>query len=339
MASDVVEFEDEEEAGFSQDKFSVFTAIVDLGDGKIRHVNLYFPNTPHTNYSGSKSPITQASLASMYLMSGKWSAWFSSKLDTAYSDWKVRLASILRKRMSAEVQTAIKSRYSALRRKESQAAMSDIKREISSAKIAYEQTRSARDYLREKIKGEVPDAIIPVDLWGVYRDEWIRDYKKSLKAELDRLTSNTRNLRTKYLAKKSDLVNLKNTLARKFESIQHIKDRERFRAKLEHFDDEQDALISAIYDGNVEQFTKARKEAREQLEAVDNPYMYGLTVFNSIQIAAKEAREQLVNWILGAKAPDIADRTRDNRASRHHPEDPPLNETGEFANSLKYEVI
>lgn len=339
MESDVVEFEDEEEAGFSQNKFTVFTAIVDLGNDKIRHVNLYFPNTPHTNYSGSRNPITQAGIASMYLMSGKWSSWFSSKLDTAYSDWKVRLAGILRKRMSTEVQTAIKSRYSALRRKESQAAISDIKREISSAKTAYEQARSERDYLREKIKVGVPDAIIPVDLWGVYRDEWILDYKKSLKAELDRLTSNTRSFRTKYLAKKSDLAVLKNTLARKFESIQHIKDRERFRAKLEHFDEEQDSIIAAIYDGNVEQFTKARREVREQLEAIDSPYMYGMTVFNSIQRAAKEAREQLVNWILGAKAPDIADRTKENRASRHHPEDPPLNETGEFANSLKYEVI
>lgn len=339
MASDVVEFEDEEEAGFSQNKFTVFTAIVDLGNDKIRHVNLYFPNTPHTNYSGSKSPITQAGLASMYLMSGKWSSWFSSKLDIAYSDWKARLANILTKRMSAEVQTAIKSRYRALRRKESQSAMSDIKREISLAKSTYEQSRSARDYLREKIKGDVPDAIIPVDLWGVCRDEWIQDYKKSLKSELDRLTSNTRKLRTKYLTKKGDLVVLKNTLARKFESVQHIKDRERFRAKLERFDDEQDALISAIYDGNVQQFTKARKEAREQLEAIDNPYMYGMTVFNSIQKAAREAREQLVDWILGAKAPDIADRTKRNRISRGHDDEPPLNETGEFANSLKYEVI
>lgn len=69
-----------------------------------------------------------------------------------------------------------------------------------------------------------------------------------------------------------------------------------------------------------------------------DPYRFGLFVGNIFRKSVTEAMAVAKNYLYGMKSPDIQERTKYNRASRGNPSSPPLFETGEFIESLEYEV-
>ena len=69
-----------------------------------------------------------------------------------------------------------------------------------------------------------------------------------------------------------------------------------------------------------------------------DPYRFGLFVGNIFRKSATEAMAVAKNYLYGMKSPDIQERTKYNRTSRGNPDSPPLFETGEFIESLEYEV-
>lgn len=69
-----------------------------------------------------------------------------------------------------------------------------------------------------------------------------------------------------------------------------------------------------------------------------NPFVHGMFVKNIFQRAAQRARFLAVTFMLGLKSPDITPKTKRNRRWRGNPDRPALNETGELANSIEYEV-
>lgn len=70
-----------------------------------------------------------------------------------------------------------------------------------------------------------------------------------------------------------------------------------------------------------------------------DPYRFGLFVSNIFQRSAKDAVSVSKEFLKGMKSPDIQDETKWNRTSRGNPSSPPLFETGEFIESLEYEVF
>ena len=69
-----------------------------------------------------------------------------------------------------------------------------------------------------------------------------------------------------------------------------------------------------------------------------DPYRFGSFVGNIFRKSAIEAMSVAKNYLHGMKRPDIKEHTKDNRSSRGNPDSPPLFETGEFIESLEYEV-
>lgn len=74
-------------------------------------------------------------------------------------------------------------------------------------------------------------------------------------------------------------------------------------------------------------------------QLIADPYKYGAFVKSVIQSAAKHSRDRVIEFILGAKEPDIEMKTKYNRRWRGFPDGPPLKETGDFAESVKYDII
>lgn len=69
-----------------------------------------------------------------------------------------------------------------------------------------------------------------------------------------------------------------------------------------------------------------------------DPYRFGLFVGNIFRKSAMDAMAVAKNYLYGMKSPDIQEHTKYNRTSRGNPSSPPLFETGEFIESLEYEV-
>lgn len=69
-----------------------------------------------------------------------------------------------------------------------------------------------------------------------------------------------------------------------------------------------------------------------------DPYRFGLFVGNIFRKSVTDAMAVAKNYLYGMKSPDIQEHTKYNRASRGNPSSPPLFETGEFIESLEYEV-
>ena len=82
-------------------------------------------------------------------------------------------------------------------------------------------------------------------------------------------------------------------------------------------------------------------EERDPLLAqlIVDPYKYGAFVKGVIQQSASAARDKVVEFILGAKHPEIEIKTKYNRRWRGYPDNPPLKETGDFAESVEYDII
>ena len=82
-------------------------------------------------------------------------------------------------------------------------------------------------------------------------------------------------------------------------------------------------------------------EERDPLLAqlIVDPYKYGAFVKGVIQQSASAARDKVVEFILGAKHPDIEIKTKYNRRWRGYSDNPPLKETGDFAESVEYAII
>lgn len=74
-------------------------------------------------------------------------------------------------------------------------------------------------------------------------------------------------------------------------------------------------------------------------QLIIDPFKYGAFIEGAIRAGAKNAAEKVSELIRGSKHPDISERTKANRRSRGNADGPPLFETGDFADSVEYDII
>lgn len=92
------------------------------------------------------------------------------------------------------------------------------------------------------------------------------------------------------------------------------------------------SIASFISENKVKTLNAQIKDYQKLLER--KPY----SLFREMQKAGREIIEKLQNAIIGGAQPADSAQTRYNRKWRGNREFPPLNETGEFARSITYEI-
>ena len=290
-----------------------------------RYATLRFPPEYHTITHGGSQPITQAGIAEINLLSGKWSMWLyktSYKLSTTLDEILDRR---FQRIFSGEMKSRQRDWVRVLKMKKPQEILKRFKSQVQSAKAEYERLRGERDsYPSITDKRKELNASIPTGLWGYMIEEWIDSKISEFKLNRNVAIHRTREARAKYLAKNSTLRKLKEGLVRKYSPQRRIEEYEAIERLLE-------------YEHTLDKDERAA--LRDQYEAIRNPWAYGATQMAAAKSALEIIRVDMVNAILGAKAPDITPRTKKNRESRGMDSDIPLAETGEFAESLEAKLI
>lgn len=80
-------------------------------------------------------------------------------------------------------------------------------------------------------------------------------------------------------------------------------------------------------------------ELQDKLRTVVDPWSFGFTAESILKRIGGELVNELKDALHGGKSPDIEKKTKQNRRSRGYSEEPPLDETGEFIESLSFTII
>jgi len=312
--------------------FVVYSKSVVTPDGVKYTVHLYYPNELHTNTHGGRYMLTQAEMAEMFLVYGKWKGWFLGAVSdmAANNDIVGKLDEIVMSFYSETINRARREWNSVLKTGEPAKAISKLDEAVKKAK---EEQAKLKDQVEELrlVLGDESFFIKRAEERGIY------DLKK-----MAMFTKRSRGMKRSELRIKISRMRENKQWLAKYDSPFHktlLKARmmDRFGGSKRIEESRELMRISEEWGlaGNVK-----AKNLYEQLSIMRlTPYMFGATVYTAVQKAAVAARNFLVEAVLGSKAPDIVEKTKQNRKWRGYSTFPPLNETGEFARSLRYVVI
>ena len=297
----------------------------------VRTINIYFPNDDHSLTHGGNNAVTYAQLAGLYLKTGNWSGWFGGEMGTMAPDFINTLNIRAKLLLEGEQDRARREWNRALSGKSARKQLQKAREEIARLKEEHAIFKK-----RASIKKP--------DFWNWERsddkDNPLKPFPKGwgLKEQVIRVGEERAQFRKLKLEAREKQVKTWNLLVKKRKDYytlkKHLVDVFGVQRK-EHIEE----LQKLIYEADEGNSKEAKKIFQEQLRTWVEPYALANNAVAALKDLAKSLRDDIVNALLGAKAPTLSQRTKSNRAGRGNYSDIPLNETGEFANSLKYEVV
>lgn len=279
-------------------------------------LEVYFPNKDHSQNTSMRGgeKVTYAQLAGLYLKFGNWSGWMDGEI-TDKSKW-------LRGEISRQVQSLVdeerkeaKRQWNiALRKKGAKAMLREFDNRRKELKDIIEHQRSIINKPLPKLSNNAT-------------------YEQTLtfKTELSKAREAVRRAKAEMSASKSEL-----------NDMGTLRDYKVFVASKFFDKDWQNAIAYTIKQMKLSEYLGNRTALKiygEQLSMMTNPWDAAISVKNALQKARKELQDTLINVLLGSKAPPLKDSTLKKRKYAGIDSTTPLNETGEFAESLKVRLV
>lgn len=300
------------------DSNEIYRVSVPIGNGKNKTIVVSLPDEEHTVYNYS-DPVTQADLANILIKgrNAKWKRWFKGAITTLDTDVLRELDDQLAASRSDVKRLATKERNRVLKEKTSVRKISKAKKLIDDATEAYRAAKARADEF-EGITGEG---------WEFVKGFPEYRARMSRVRELKRFASQKRR---EMLSAKNALKDLKVALFKTKMSPEYSGIIENLRESIE---------LSEEYGVYSPQYRRKAQMENEMLKLLINPFAFGVSYISVLKKKAREIRDAIVDMIRGMKYPSNTESTIEHRRERQHQETPPLNETGEFAESIEYDIV
>lgn len=276
----------------------------------------YFPNKYHSQNKSMRGDekVTYAQLAGLYLKFGSWSGWMDGEI-TDKSVW-------LRGEISKQVQSLVDEERREAKRQW------NIALRKKGAKAMLREFENRRNELKEIIEHQRSIINKPLPKLS---DNATYEQTLTFKTELNRAKEAVRRAKAEMSASRSNLA-----------SMGTLRDYKVVVASKFFSKDWKDAIAYTIKQMKLSEDLGDRRALKiygEQLSMMTNPWDTAISVKNALQKARKELQNTLINILLGAKTPPLEDSTLKKRKYAGISSTIPLNETGEFAKSLKVRLV
>ena len=303
----------------------VFSREFRISPTQTRTLILYFPSTWHSNTHGRTS-ATNAEIAGRNIIEGKW------------HDWWNRVVSSMAWDVEKELKRKVDFLYSNEMRK-SRNEWNRITHTKDYQKIwrAYKSRidRLKRQHLEAKRISEesVPDfwMLIPESQMSLAeQSEWVKKQRESFISR-----------RKQASAQRSELWKKIMSLSSK-RSVSVFKRETVMKFRTQEWLDEIEAVSMEIRELEAPVNRREKRQSfrlQDRLSMLEDPWSFGINAENALRSAARELVAEMKKALHGAKAPDLSERTKKNRQYRGNPSTPALDETGEFIESLRFDIL
>lgn len=310
----------------------IFSFTISAGVFGERTIRLLFPDIPHSDRptrEGLSEPsvYTLAEIAEVFMKDGngsvhpsasKWQGWSQGNLNAILQENTRAIESRINLLVDEEVRKAKKEWVSVMHSKKAQQLIRPLRESIKKA------IRLQREHFA-KAKEKIPDYEKKIGWGSVKKIELIKESKINFYKNRERHRIIAREQRSLAASLRSELDQLRREI---YEGT-----------RSQSIADEIASSIVTIRQleetGNV----KAVRSEKERLDALTLPFGVASSFKKIADNVASGMRETFYEILIGAKAPPLAKQTLYNRHWRGHDSGVPLFETGEFADSLKAEVI
>ena len=324
----------------------VYQREIQIPTGENMYLILYYPNEIHSDTHGNGgNPVMMSEIAGKNLLNGRWERWFETTKSAMgeENDLVGHIDSIVDVMYSTEMKRFRRDWNEALKTKGAKQSLAIYESKIRSARAS--MLNAKKLFLREsgfeygrtyEYGGAIhtyPDFynLLPPNpdvMTGAEIDEWVSEqrqiFSRARRKALSVVSFSKAEIASRIAGRRKKTIEVVDKYGGRARSLD--------RATAERY---RNLAATAQRRGDI---GKMNYYSQMSIAAIE-PYAWGVTARNALQKAGKIARSYLVDAMLGAKAPDIVERTKKNRRNRGNPDNPPLNETGEFARSLQYVVI
>lgn len=291
---------------------------------------LYFLQTIHAPTHGS-APVTNADLAKWLVVdAAPWARWFRGTVSSLDFELLKEVEARVDLIYSEEMKRARREWRTAINTRGFKATIGAYSRKIRTAeadiKAAQADFRRATGY-RYASDMRMPDfeSLSPRDMGLREQVEWISSQRKAFRSAMSTARARIGIARTALAALRGGEKAMSVEAVGRYAGKWRAESLETIDAKME------DALMKG--DAN------AVMRLSEQKKMVIDPYSFGFSARKALEKAGKDVRDLVADALHGAKSPDIKEKTKKNRMYRGNSASPPLDETGEFAESIMWKVI
>lgn len=314
-------------------------------DGSDLHLILFFPNEIHSDtHHNNGNPVMMSEIAAINLLgegtfpnSGKWKPWFNGVIESLDDDITFQLDAKVDALMSAEMAQFKRRWNSAMRTKDARRITALFKEKIQEQRNMIERQKrifkqrtgfdygSVFEWSSDNRVHHMPDfwTMIPRNVPLSQRQMWVNDRRREYKKYVE--------------STRSSIANRNRTVSQLLNQMQ--KSRSWFFMHRNGVVGDSRSMRSAMYAAEESGNTREANKYKMLSMAAIEPMAFGATARTILDKAGRNIQRFMIDCLLGAKAPDIVEKTKRNRRANGNPDSPPLNETGEFARSLQYVVI
>ena len=303
----------------------VFSKDFRIGKNLTKTLILYFPNTWHTNTHGRTS-ATNAEIAGRNIIEGKWHDWWTRTISAIVWDAEKELSRKVDFLYSKEMRKSRNEWNRITHTKDYQKLWKAYKARIDKLKRQHASAKRISEERAPDFWSLVPDAGMSL----LKQTEWVRTQKEAFLARRRRAVSQRAELWRKIqsLSSKANVHRYKSGLVSQFRTQEWI--------------DKIEALDAEIRNLEASETVFQRRKSlglQDRMRMLVDPWSFGFNAEKALKEAGKSIVLDMKDALHGAKAPDLAPRTKLNRRYRGNPETPALDETGEFIESLSFDII
>ena len=285
---------------------------------------LYFPNTWHSNTHGRTS-ATNAELAGQYIINGKWREWWYRQVASFMWDAEKELNRKVEILFSKEMKKS-RDEWNRI------AHTKDYQKQWKAFKSRLAKLRSQHKIAKSISEEKMPDFWALSDITGKSlkeQTEWVQKQKASFLARKKQADVQRVQLwqKIKSLSSKANVRALKKSLINQNRT-------EEWRLAIEAINEE----INSITPANIREKRKSFR-LQDKMVLLDDPWSFGVNAERALRSIGNQLVVDMKYALQGAKAPELSERTMKNRRYRGNPETPALDETGEFIESLTFDII
>lgn len=303
----------------------VFSRSFRVAKNQTRTLILYFPNTWHANTHGRTS-ATNAEIAGQNIINGKWRDWWNRTVASFAWDAERELNRKVDMLYTREMRRSRAEWNRIAHTKDYQKQWKAFKNRVAKLR---ERHINAKTISLEKM----PDFWSLADNSGMSmmeQTEWVKQQRAAFITRKQQADTERKALWRKItsLTAKSNVSALKRQLVSQF--------------RTKEWRDAIDALNSEIIDMEAptnRRELRASMRLQDRMRMLEDPWSFGINAENALRHAGESIVEDMKDALHGAKSPGLAERTMKNRRYRGNPETPPLDETGEFIESLSFAII
>lgn len=295
---------------------AIWTVDILLPEKKKRTIRFIFPDEDHSpTHPWRGDLVTNAEIAGMYIKTGKWREWFGSMMSSVEGDASKMLNVEFAGAVSNQIAIARKEWNRALHMRDSKAQLSEIRKQIREFR---DKHRNIKNRINSLVK---PDFAIEAFKTDKSAAELRREFyanKKLLLADKKSAWLRIAELRDKLERKKRELYKtfLSTELKDSVEELSML-------------------ITEAEETGSIE----ARRVYEKQLEILTEPYAVANSIDGALDRIASQMSNDIKDIMHASHGPALSPKTISNRRSMGIDSSIPLDETGEFIESLKYVII